>query len=137
MQKRFTAGFLTKKLVKNEGQAPQYYVEGNHEAIIDPEVWELVQHLMRTTPSSGRANRTFSCVVFCEYCGGLYGAKTWHSTSKYKRVVWKCNHRYEVEHPGKTPTITDEMLQGELEVITEKIAIAADGQISMEFKCEV
>lgn len=111
LQKKFTADFLTKKLVKNEGQVPQYYVEGNHEAIIDPEVWELVQHLMRSTPSSGRADRTFSRMVFCEHCGGLYGAKTWHSTSKYKRVVWKCNQRYEVEHPGKTPTITDEQLQ--------------------------
>lgn len=65
-------------------------------------------------------------MVFCEYCGGLYGAKTWHSTSKYKRVVWKCNHRYEVEHPGKTPTITDEMLQGELEVVTELMTRAIE-----------
>ncbi|MGV9196426.1 recombinase family protein [Arcanobacterium canis] len=111
LQKRFTTDFLTKKLVKNEGQVPQYYVERNHEAIIDPEVWELVQHLMRTTPSSGRADRTFSRMVYCEYCGGLYGAKTWHSNSKYKRVVWKCNARYEVEHPDKTPTINDEQLQ--------------------------
>ena len=111
LQKRFTADFLTKKLVKNEGQVPQYYVEGNHPAIIDPEMWELVQHIMKTAPSSGRADRTFSRMVFCEHCGGLYGAKTWHSTSKYKRVVWKCNQRYEVEHPGKTPTITDEQLQ--------------------------
>lgn len=26
-------------------------------------------------------------------------------------MVWKCNDRYEVEHPGKTPTVTDEQLQ--------------------------
>nr|WP_242826691.1 recombinase family protein [Levyella massiliensis] len=25
---------------------PQYYVSGNHEAIIEPEVWELVQREM-------------------------------------------------------------------------------------------
>lgn len=111
LQKRFTADFLTKKLVKNEGQVPQYYVEGNHPAIIDPDVWELAQHIMRTTTSAGRADRTFSRMVFCEHCGGIYGAKTWHSTSKYKRVVWKCIDRYEVEHPGKTPTVTDEQLQ--------------------------
>ncbi|CAB0645525.1 recombinase family protein [Corynebacterium diphtheriae] len=93
------------------GQVPQYYVEGNHEPIIDPEVWELAQHIMCTTPSAGRADRTFSHMVFCEHCGGLYGAKTWHSTSKYKRVVRKYNDRYEVEHLGKTPTVTDEQLQ--------------------------
>lgn len=32
-QKRFTANCLTKKQKKNEGEIPQYYVEGNHEAI--------------------------------------------------------------------------------------------------------
>ncbi|EEH64263.1 resolvase, N-terminal domain protein [Gleimia coleocanis DSM 15436] len=111
LQKKFTADFLTKKLVKNEGQVPQYYVEGNHPAIIDPEVWEAAQHVAATTAITGRHDRTFSRMVFCEHCGGLYGAKTWHSTSKYKRVVWKCNDRYEVAHPGKTPTITDEKLQ--------------------------
>lgn len=111
LQKKFAADFLTKKLVKNEGQVPQYYVEGNHPAIIDPEVWEAAQHVAATTAIIGRHDRTFSRMVLCEHCGGLYGAKTWHSTSKYKRVVWKCNDRYEVEHPGKTPTITDEKLQ--------------------------
>ena len=34
MQKEFTVDFLTKKHKKNEGEVPQYYVEGNHEAII-------------------------------------------------------------------------------------------------------
>ena len=28
---------------KNEGEAPQYYMEGNHEAIISPAVFYLVQ----------------------------------------------------------------------------------------------
>ena len=122
LQKRFTADFLTKKLVKNEGQVPQYYVEGSHPAIIDPDVWELAQHIMKTSSGAGRHDRTFSRMVFCEHCGGLYGAKTWHSTSKYKRVVWKCNRRYEVDHPGKTPTITDEMLQAAwVEAVTEMV----------------
>lgn len=122
LQKRFTADFLTKKLVKNEGQVPQYYVEGSHPAIIDPDVWELAQHIMNTSTNVGRHDRTYSRMVFCEHCGGLYGAKTWHSTSKYKRVVWKCNRRYEVEHPGKTPTITDEMLQASwVEAVTSLV----------------
>ena len=33
--KKGTVDFLTKKMVKNEGQIPQYYVTGSHEAIID------------------------------------------------------------------------------------------------------
>ena len=38
LQKEFTVDFLQKKMKKNEGEVPQYYVEGNHEAIISPAV---------------------------------------------------------------------------------------------------
>ena len=36
LQKSYTVDFLTKKTKTNEGEVPQYYVENNHEAIIDP-----------------------------------------------------------------------------------------------------
>lgn len=35
LQKVYTADFLTKEKKKNNGEVPQYYVEKNHEAIID------------------------------------------------------------------------------------------------------
>lgn len=43
LQKSYTVDFLTKKTKTNEGEVPQYYVENNHEAIIDPQIFELVQ----------------------------------------------------------------------------------------------
>ena len=43
LQKTFCEDFLTKKLKTNQGEVPQYYVENNHEAIIDPETFEMVQ----------------------------------------------------------------------------------------------
>ena len=43
LQKSYTVDFLTKKTKINEGEIPQYYVESNHEAIIDPDVFEMVQ----------------------------------------------------------------------------------------------
>jgi len=39
LQKQYTTDFLTKKRKKNQGEIPQYYVEGNHEAIIPFETW--------------------------------------------------------------------------------------------------
>jgi DNA invertase Pin-like site-specific DNA recombinase len=42
LQKRFTADFLTKELRINNGEVPQYYVEGSHEAIISPEEFDMV-----------------------------------------------------------------------------------------------
>lgn len=46
LQKCFTVDYLTKKQKKNEGEIPQYYVEGNHEAIIPPEKFDMVQREM-------------------------------------------------------------------------------------------
>ncbi|NCA74667.1 MAG: recombinase family protein, partial [Gammaproteobacteria bacterium] len=43
LQKYYIPDFLTKKAVVNKGEVPQYYVQGNHEAIIDPEIFDLVQ----------------------------------------------------------------------------------------------
>ena len=45
-QKRFTVDFLTKELRVNNGEVPQYYVEGSHEAIIAPEEFEAVREEM-------------------------------------------------------------------------------------------
>ena len=49
LQKEFTVDFLQKKMKKNEGEVPQYYVEGNHEAIISPAVFDMVQQEMERT----------------------------------------------------------------------------------------
>ena len=43
LQKTYTTDFLTKKRVKNNGIVPQYYIEGNHEAIIPRELFYKVQ----------------------------------------------------------------------------------------------
>ncbi len=43
LQKTYTTDFLTKKRIKNNGIVPQYYVEGDHEAIIPKDIFLLVQ----------------------------------------------------------------------------------------------
>ena len=43
LQKTYTTDFLNKTRVKNNGLVPQYYVEGNHEAIIPKEIYLQVQ----------------------------------------------------------------------------------------------
>ena len=46
LQKGYTADYLTKKRVKNEGAVPQYYVEDSHPAIIEPAVFDRVQDII-------------------------------------------------------------------------------------------
>ena len=43
LQKHFTGYFLTNKRKSNEDEAPQYYVQNSHSAIIEPDEFDSVQ----------------------------------------------------------------------------------------------
>lgn len=43
LQKTYTADFLTKRQVKNNGEVAQVYVKDSHKGIIDKETWNAVQ----------------------------------------------------------------------------------------------
>jgi DNA invertase Pin-like site-specific DNA recombinase len=113
LQKKFTLDFLTKKQKINEGEVPQYYVTNSHPAIIEPELFDLVQFEMKRREQSGRwgsSAQPFSGKVFCE-CGGMYGPKVWHSNDEYRRVVWQCNGKYTGGRQCAAPHLTDGQLQ--------------------------
>ena len=109
LQKEFTVNFLEKKMKKNEGEVPQYYVEGNHEAIISPAVFDMVQaELAKRTKGGSRYSGVsiFSNKIKCADCGGWYGSKVWHSTDAYKKTIYRCNHKYNGDK-CKTPHVTE------------------------------
>ena len=112
LQKTFTVDFLTKKKKTNKGEIPQYYVKGNHEAIIDPEIFEHVQAMMLSQSSDRRSFvRPFSSRVKCGCCGGWYGSKVWHSTDKHRRIVWQCNNKFKGETKCRTPHIEEQEIK--------------------------
>lgn len=92
LQKVYTTDFLTKRKKLNEGEVPQYYVEGNHEAIISAEIFELAQSELerRRKSSAPEGSAIFMSKILCGSCGGVYTAKVWHSTNRYRRVIWQC-----------------------------------------------
>ena len=111
LQKSYTVDFLTKKKKTNEGEIPQYYVEGNHEAIISPDVFEQVQReLERRKQGKGRHSgvHLFSGKIKCGQCGEWYGSKVCHSNSNYRRVIWQCNHKFDGDEKCTTPHLTEE-----------------------------
>ena len=68
LQKKFTVDFLTKKQKVNEGEIPQYYVEDNHPAIIDPLEFDMVQAEIARRQKLGRSYSgasIFSSKVIC------------------------------------------------------------------------
>jgi len=114
LQKTFTVDFLTKKKKVNEGEIPQYYVENSHPGIVSPEVFDLAQHELKKRKSSKGYNTggsPFSSKIVCGECGSFYGSKVWHSTSKYKRTIWQCNHKFKNDEKCSTPHIYEETLK--------------------------
>lgn len=114
LQKKFTVDFLTKKQKVNEGEVPQYYVANSHPAIIEPEMFDLVQYELKQRKESGRwtsSAHCFSGKIFCGECGGLYGSKIWHSNSQYRRMVWQCNEKHRGGEKCRVTHLTDEQIQ--------------------------
>lgn len=113
LQKKFTVDFLEKKTKINEGEVPQYYVEGSHPYIIEPDEWDHVQSEYARRKRLGRSysgKSVLSAKLVCADCGGFYGSKVWHSTDAYRRVVWHCNGKFKGAQKCGTPTLGTETI---------------------------
>lgn len=129
LQKTYTTDFLTKKRIKNNGTVPQYYVEGDHEAIIPKELFIQVQaELVRRRVVHGSPTgkkRSFSCnhcfaqMVFCGDFGELYRRVHWNNHG-CKSIVWRCISRLEPTSAEKdcTNRTVNELLLQEVTVKT-------------------
>lgn len=90
LQKSFRENHLTKRKMENQGQLPQYYVEDAHEPIIDREIFQQVQELIRkqqkfSPKKSCDTVYPFRSVITCGCCGKNYRRKT-----TVTGVVWIC-----------------------------------------------
>lgn len=114
LQKTYTADYLTKKMVPNNGEVPQYYVEGSHEAIIDPEEFDAVQLELARRKQLGHSYSevAFQSKIVCADCGAFYGRKVWHSNDTYRTLIFQCNDRFKHGKPRcKTPHLTEDQIK--------------------------
>ena len=115
LQKTFTPDFLTKKPKVNKGEVPQFYVENSHPAIVSAEVFELVQYEMnmrRQRSKHTSAVAVFSGRLVCGECGAYFGSKVWHSNDPYRRIIWRCNQKYEKgKSRCRTPHVREEEIK--------------------------
>ena len=82
----------------------QYYVEGNHEAIIPKDIYLQVQEkLVRrrvVKPSANGKKRSYGCnhcfsqIVICGECGEMFRRLHWNNR-EVKSIVWRCISRME------------------------------------------
>ena len=93
LQKTFTVDHLTKKAVPNNGELPQYYVEGTHPAIIDEATFQAVQAELDRRQAGeigGTWARThdspFRLKIECPKCGHHYSRRVIHGYA-----TWACS----------------------------------------------
>ena len=106
LQKTITVDCISKTRRDNMGEAPMYYVQNSHPAIISRETYHMTQaeiaRRKTLAPASEKKAETvagkyskyaLSEVLVCGECGSRYRRVTW--TSGGKRVVWRCSNRLE------------------------------------------
>lgn len=134
LQKSFTVDFLNKKMKVNEGEVPQYYVTDSHPAIISKKDWNSAQAEMAKRKAKGKHQNSlspFSSKIICGDCGAYYGSKVWHSTDKYRRVIWRCNAKYDGDRKCETPHLYESeikqlFLKAVSELLSDRSALLED-----------
>lgn len=115
VQKTYVPDFKSHKSIKNNGEIQQYYQEKHHDPIINPDDWTMAQIEIARRKELGytyNCTNVFSCKLVCADCGSFFGQKIWHSTDKYRKVVYQCNDKFNKEHQRcKTPAITEEEIK--------------------------
>ncbi len=124
LQKTVTIDCISKTRRKNTGEAPMYYVQNSHPAIVSRETFhkaqeELLRRKTRTPQStkavtaSGKYSRyALTDVLICGECGSRYKRVTWTNNGK-KRIVWRCINRldYGKQYCKKSLTVYEPALQ--------------------------
>lgn len=103
MGKTFTLAPNTKRRPENFGEEDKFYIKDHHEGIISQEDFDKAQAIRlrraknRNTVGSKNGKRdkfsreyAFSCLLECGFCGSNLSRRSWHSNTKYNKVIWQC-----------------------------------------------
>ena len=119
-----------RKLVKNEGEKPMYYIEDDHIPIVTHELWEKVQtaldsitRAVNPTQSKPMAltdeNYPYKDLLFCAECGHRLSRAV-----RAGRVLWECNGKLRFSQSFCSGvTVTDDEVKGFLP-LSEQIYIS-------------
>ena len=125
LQKTYITDCISKKVKKNMGERPMYYVENNHPAIVSREMFDQVQKEMTRRSSKrkvlqkrgrtelGKYSGKFALteLLICGECGSPYKRVTWARNGK-KRIVWRCVSQLEfgTKYCHNSPTLDESRL---------------------------
>ena len=124
-QKTYVENCLTKKVKKNRGEMTKYLVTNNHPAIIEREIFKMVQAEMarrggmrkisdKTITEQGKYSGKFALtnLLICGECGSPYRRKSWVRNG-VNRKVWRCVNRLDhgTEFCKHSVTLDEDKLQ--------------------------
>ena len=109
-RKTFTVDPISKKKKKNTGQVSQYLITNHHPAIIEPEIFDMVQSEKTRRGCIKKNDKKkhygkysgkfpFNNLIICGDCGAKYRRTMWVEKNGEKKHVWRCVNR--IQH-GKT-----------------------------------
>ena len=98
LQKYYINNHIEKKTMPNRGELPQYFVQDDHEGIIDRGTFLMVQiEMERRKKKYGRkhirtvvATEGLTGRIFCGLCGKGYNRKITRAGTPYAKPVWIC-----------------------------------------------
>ena len=125
LQKTYCTDYIKKTFVVNDGsEIPKYYAQNSHPAIISSEVFDLAQMELEWRKSLNGSYSGKSCFasrVVCGDCGAFYGSKVWHSNDPYRKIIWRCNHKYNGQQKCTSPHVSQETLECAFEEVMRRM----------------
>ena len=136
LQKTYITDPISKRVKKNNGELPMYYVENSHPAIIERRVFDKVQEEIArragkkkvkqtgTKTELGRYSGKYALteLLYCGECGTPYRRCTWSRNGK-KKIVWRCVSRldYGKKYCKNSPSVEESRLHNAITAaITKK-----------------
>jgi DNA invertase Pin-like site-specific DNA recombinase len=125
INKTFVVNYLTKKVKKNNGERPKYYVENSHPAIIDESTFARVQQEIARRSGQQQAERAgnktvqvkysskyaLTQLLICGECKSPYRRVIWMRNGE-KVPVWRCDSRLKdkKKYCRRSPSIKETVL---------------------------
>ena len=125
INKTFVVNYLTKKVKKNNGERPKYYVENSHPAIIDESTFARVQQEIARRSGQQQTERAgnktvqvkysskyaLTQLLICGECKSPYRRVIWMRNGE-KVPVWRCDSRLKdkKKYCRRSPSIKETVL---------------------------